>query len=189
MNDSDIAKMKQVASFLGATFHEKGENVRLIVFDEILSLYVRKDWRNDGKVYISANLPDRVTSLYRTDVPCIGVSISRPALNIAKDIKRRLIPDAKKWIQERLESDSNSKAQALLLMQEVEEILETNGSAKEKSVDRHSGKFHGKGLILEAPYRTENYNSGYRAEVRVTSIAAMKMIAQICKEDYLQNQR
>lgn len=181
MNADQLKHIEAVASFLGATVESKRENLHLIVFDDIFRLYVRQDWRKNNKIYVSPQLPESVTTSSGHDLPKIGLSLSRPALALAKDIKRRLLPDAREYIKNRMTYDRMYKAEQLAIQEEIAEILAENGTSPEKA-NHHSNQYYGHNFTLERPYKSGG-NSFYRASVNVKSKEALKMIAKICKED------
>lgn len=67
-------------------------NVRLIGPNrEHLPMHV--PWNSKGQVRISGSYPIGITTLYGVSLPGIGVSASRGAKAIAKEITRRLLPE------------------------------------------------------------------------------------------------
>lgn len=93
MNTEALAKIQQVALYLGYPWkfnhlHESSWSFE-IIDGTGRGLHLRPD---RDKLRISCLFPRDKTCPMSTDYQSIGVSLSRPAKDIAADIKRRLLP-------------------------------------------------------------------------------------------------
>ncbi|EJI2508417.1 hypothetical protein NFG91_001239 [Salmonella enterica] len=73
-----------------------------------LTLDVRKDYPHDDRLSISGHVPDHWS--YRYCGKCT-VSVNRPARQIAADIVRKVLPKARKWIEEANEYQAKKAAE------------------------------------------------------------------------------
>jgi hypothetical protein len=100
------------------------------------SLYLAFDiYGNVGKVEISAQYPERARELYRVKRPEIRVSHSRGAGVIAKEIKRRLMPEylpelAK--VQQRIKEVEEAEAVQAIATKAVATALGVNPPGEDK---------------------------------------------------------
>ena len=180
-SESEITNLRAVAAFFGCALIDDEQASRFTLpVCEAFSLSIRRDYYSRPKARIFPTLPKDLSRSGNVDG--INVSLARPALAIAKDIQRRLIPAATKWAQE----CRDHTARELQATREQTEFLARIFAANRSAVTEygHHNGWHGKGFGIGRDYAGRNHWGEYAASVRVRSIQALEQIAAICAEDH-----
>ncbi len=178
-SEPEITTLHAVARFFSCELvpDDGGYRYRLAVC-EAFSLVVRKDYQTK-KARFTAILPVGIPVLGSVDG--VNVSLKRPALAIAKDIQRRLIPNAAQWAQRCRDHTTKLKREKLAEAEFLARIFVANRC--EPTSWGHRDGWMGKGIEIANHNARLSHWGEYIATVKVRSIQALEQIAAICAED------
>ena len=175
-------KLRQIAAELNASFVEDDRG-GMIDLGKFLKFRGFMSWNSKGMITF-IGVPEANEQAYQT--PSINCNINRPAKDIARDIKRRLLEDVRVWSAEHLASATKRNREKIEQEALLESLLNDNGTTLDKAKKKgYSGRLCGHGVTLEENmFRSYLNRSIFLAKVECSEYA-MRQILRILKEDYL----
>ena len=185
LSPDELLKLEEVAKELNATFenvesvHNSGSYTPKIYFSGY-HLFITKRYGAKRHFFLAD-----VDSIYGHPLynrPSIGVSLTRSSSAIAKDLKRRLLTDAKEWAQdvrndflkqEREKSDTERIIQQLL----------TANNCSQKEAYRTSDKVFAKGAVINKSAGIPDYKGTFNLNISVNSLKCAEMIMALAGQD------
>lgn len=176
--DKEIEHVQELASLLEADFEIDGYCLHLHFFS--YTIFIRKNYNSSKSKFSFMMKQDFGKSFYDS----IQMNLERPVRSLMKDLKRRLLNNGHEWASEKRAEHAKNRAgkdRARLLSAE---ILAANG-CKISEVQQSNGRIFGHNFHLHNIYQvSDKGNETIYADIRLNSVAAMKMVAAICEEDY-----
>jgi hypothetical protein len=178
-SEPELATLRAVAGFFSCELvPDEDYNRCRVAVCEAFSLSIRKNYRTQKARFV-AILPEGISPLGSVDG--VNVSLQRPALAIARDLQRRLIPQATQWAQRCRDHSANLRHEKQVEGEFLARIFAANRS--EPTRWRNHGSWSGKGFEIERYHGNPARWGEYVATVKVRSIQALEQIAAICAED------